>query len=60
MEVHEKRELLESINTLILRPAMADEKTLGTAIANFQKLVEHLTQGQLTILPVEKPKEPKQ
>ena len=59
MEVYEKRELLESIDTLIRRPAMADEKTLGTAIANFQKLVEHLTQGQLTILPVEKPKEPK-
>lgn len=59
MEVHEKRKLLESIDTLIRRPAMADEKTLGTAIANFQKLVEHLTQGQLTILPVEKPKEPK-
>ena len=60
MEVHEKRELLESIDTLIRRPAMADEKTLGTAIANFQKLVEHLTQGQLTILPIETTKEPKQ
>lgn len=60
MEVHEKRALLESIDTLIRRPAMADEKTLGTAIANFKKLVEHSTQDQITILLVEKPQEQNQ
>lgn len=54
MEVHEKRMLLEAIDTLIRRPAMADETTLGNAIGYFIKLVEDQTQGQITMLPVRK------
>ena len=54
MEVHEKRILLEAIDILIKRPAQADETTLGNAIGYFTKLVEDLTQGQLTLLPVQK------
>ena len=54
MEVHEKRKLLEAIDILIKRPAQADETTLGGAIGYFTKLVEDLTQGQITLLPVQK------
>ena len=54
MEVHEKRILLESIDILVRRPAASDETTLGNAIGYFTKLVEDLTQGQLTLLPVQK------
>ena len=54
MEVHEKRKLLEAIDILIKRPAQADETTLGNAIGYFTKLVEDLTQGQITLLPVQK------
>ena len=54
MEVHEKRILLEAVDTLIHRPAQADETTLGNAIGYFTKLVEDLTQGQITLLPVQK------
>jgi len=54
MEIHEKRILLEAVDTLIRRPAQADETTLGNAIGYFTKLVEDLTQGQITLLPVQK------
>ena len=54
MEVHEKRKLLEAIDILIKRPAQSDETTLGNAIGYFTKLVEDLTQGQITLLPVQK------
>ena len=54
MEAHEKRKLLEAIDILIKRPAQADETTLGNAIGCFTKLVEDLTQGQITLLPVQK------
>ena len=54
MEVHEKRILLEAIEILVKRPAQADETTLGNAIGYFTKLVEDLTQGQITLLPVQK------
>lgn len=54
MEVHEKRILLEAVETLIRRPTQADETTLGNAIGYFTKLVEDLTQGQITLLPVQK------
>lgn len=54
MQVHEKRILLNSIDILIKRPALADENTLGDAIGYFTKLVEDLTQGQITLLPVQK------
>lgn len=54
MEVHEKRILLEAIEILVKRPAQADETTLGSAIGYFTKLVEDLTQGQITLLPVQK------
>lgn len=54
MEIHEKRMLLEAIDILVKRPAMSDETTLGNAIGYFTKLVESLTDGQITILPVQK------
>ena len=54
MEIHEKRILLEAVDALIRRPAQADETTLGNAIGYFTKLVEDLTQGQITLLPVQK------
>ena len=54
MEVHEKRKLLEENDILIKRPAQANETTLGNAIGYFTKLVEDLTQGQITLLPVQK------
>ena len=54
MEVHEKRMLLEAVEVLVKRPALADESTLGIAIGCFTKLVEDLTQGQITLLPVQK------
>lgn len=54
MEVHEKRKLLEAIDTLIKRPAQANEQTLGEAIGYFTKLVEHVTGGELTMIPAEK------
>jgi len=39
---------------LVKRPAQADETTLGNAIGYFTKLVEDLTQDQITLLPVQK------
>lgn len=57
MEVHEKRKLLEAIDILIKRPAQANEQTLGEAIGYFTKLVEHVTNGELTMLPVIKQEE---
>lgn len=53
MEVHEKRKLLEAIDTLVRRPMQANENTLAEAIAYFKLLVEDLTQDQLTIIPIE-------
>ena len=53
MEVSEKRKLLEAIEILVKRPAMANEVTLGNAIGYFTKLVEDATGGQLSIVVVE-------
>ena len=53
MEVHEKRMLLEAVEVLVKRPALADESTLGIAIGYFAKLVAEATGEQITIVPVE-------
>ena len=54
IEIHEIRKLLDAVQVLAVRPAQADETTLGNAIGCFTKLVEDLTQGQITLLPVQK------
>lgn len=56
MQVHEKRKLLEAIDILVKRPAQANEQTLGEAIGYFIKLIEDVTQDQLTMVCVEKKK----
>ena len=53
MDVQEKRKLLEAI-ILVMRPMMADETTLGNAIGYFTKLINDVTQGQLSIQVVVK------
>ena len=52
MDVQEKRLLLQAIDTLVRRPAQANEETLGIAIGYFAKLVAELTDNQMTIAPV--------
>ena len=54
MDVQEKRKLLEAIDILVRRPMMADETTLGNAIGYFTKLINDVTQGQLSIQVVAK------
>ena len=54
MDVQEKRKLLEAIDILVRRPMMADETTLGNAIGYFTKLINDVTQGQLSIQVVTK------
>lgn len=47
MEVSQKRKLLEAIDTLIRRPAQANERTLVEAMAYFKLLVEEVAQGEI-------------
>ncbi|MCF9034393.1 hypothetical protein [Acinetobacter nectaris] len=49
MEVHEKRQLLDAIDTLVKRPGDCTEETLGTAMGYFKKLVEESTQNQIGV-----------
>ncbi|WP_218209111.1 hypothetical protein [Acinetobacter sp. F9] len=49
MEVSQKRKLLEAIDTLIRRPAQANERTLVEAMAYFKLLVEEVAQGEITV-----------
>ena len=50
IEVHEIRKLLIAVETLAVRPAQADENTLGEAIGYFKKLVNDRTQGAIQIV----------
>ncbi len=50
IEVHEIRKLLIAVETLAVRPAQADENTLGEAIGCFKKLVNDRTQGAIQIV----------
>ena len=50
IEVHEIRKLLIAVETLAVRPAQADVKTLGEAIGYFKKLVNDRTQGAIQIV----------
>ncbi len=54
MNASEKRELLEAMDILIRRPAATTEKTMLVAIQGFGKLLEELTDGYMTVVPVEK------
>lgn len=49
IEVSQKRKLLEAIDTLIRRPAQANERTLVEAMAYFKLLVEEVAQGEITV-----------
>lgn len=49
IEIHEIRKLLV-VETLAVRPAQADENTLGEAIGYFKKLVNDRTQGAIQIV----------
>lgn len=49
IEIHEIRKMLVAIETLAVRPAQADETTLGEAIGYFAKLVGDRTQGLIEI-----------
>lgn len=50
IEIHEIRKLLIAVETLAVRPAQADENTLGEAIGYFKKLVDDRTQGAIQIV----------
>ena len=50
IEVHEIRKLLIAVETLAVRPAQADENTLGEAIGYFKKLVNDRTKGAIQIM----------
>ena len=49
IETHEIRKLLIAVETLAMRPARADENTIGEAIGYFKKLVNDRTQGAIQI-----------
>lgn len=49
MEVHQKRKLLEAVDTLVRRPTATTETTLAEALAYFKMLVEEATQGQIEV-----------
>jgi len=49
MEAHQKRKLLEAVDTLVSRPAATTETTLAEALAYFKMLVEEATQGQIEV-----------
>lgn len=53
MDVSQKRKLLEAIDTLIRRPAQANERTLVEAMAYFKMLVEEVAQGEITVTYVD-------
>lgn len=50
IEIHEIRKLLIAVEILAVRPAQADENTLGEAIGYFKKLVDDRTQGAIQIV----------
>ncbi|WP_445346200.1 hypothetical protein [Acinetobacter bohemicus] len=50
IEIHEIRKLLVAVETLAVRPAQANENTLGEAIGYFKKLVNDRTQGAIQIV----------
>ncbi len=50
IEIHEIRKLLIAVETIAVRPAQADENTLGEAIGYFKKLVNDRTQGAIQIV----------
>jgi len=49
IEIHEIRKLLDAVQVLAVRPAKADENTLGQAIVYFKKLINDRTNGQIQI-----------
>lgn len=49
MEIHEIRKLLDAVQVLAVRPAQANENTLGEAIGYFKKLINDRTNGQIQI-----------
>ena len=49
IEIHEIRKLLDAVQVLAVRPAQADENTLGQAIGYFKKLINDRTNGQIKI-----------
>lgn len=49
MEMHEIRKLLDAVQVLAVRPAQANENTLGEAIGYFKKLINDRTNGQIQI-----------
>lgn len=49
IETHEIRKLIIAVETLAVRPAQADENTIGEAIGYFKKLVNDRTQGAIQI-----------
>ena len=49
IEIHEIRKLLDAVQVLAVRPAQADENTLGQAIGYFRKLINNRTNGQIQI-----------
>ena len=49
IEIHEIRKLLIAVETIAVRPAQADENTLGQAIGYFKKLINDRTNGQIQI-----------
>ena len=52
IEIHEIRKLLDAVQVLAVRPAKADENTLGQAIGYFKKLINDRTNGQIQIVLV--------
>ena len=52
IEIHEIRKLLDAVQVLAVRPAQADENTLGQAIGYFKKLINDRTNGQIQIVLV--------
>ncbi|WP_368559660.1 hypothetical protein [Acinetobacter indicus] len=49
IEIHEIRKLLDAVQVLAVRPAQANENTLGEAIGYFKKLINDRTNGQIQI-----------
>ena len=54
MEVSQKRKLLGAIDILVRRPAAANEKTVGEAMAYFKMLLEESLHGQIEVVYVVK------
>lgn len=49
IEIHEIRKLLDAVQVLAVRPAQANENTLGEAIGYFKKLINDRANGQIQI-----------